>query len=247
MLFRSGPASGERGLAQPALAQLLPASVNLVHRKGDDWSEKSFKIDRSPLHATVTSGENWLAVSVSGGTLVLSVKGGEASSLPPDLYSGTLLVTSNREEARVPVTLRVLPAPAPVKTADPTPPVTVPVKPAPAAALPAASNPEPAKPVAAPTAPFTPKTYSGLNRGTARWSGTLAPGAQLVLGESGVLEGGGTVTGNQIPPIEVQVASTFPPGLGVQVLPPGSAQRVVVTNSSGRVLNQIQVNWSKKP
>jgi hypothetical protein len=89
------------------------------------------------------------------------------------------------------------------------------------------------------------KPYNGSRRGTVNWSGSLPSGACLVLGESGVLEGGGTLTGDEIPPTDVQV-ETVPRGLETRTLAPTGDQRIVIKNSTEGPLNRIRIDWSIK-
>jgi serine/threonine protein kinase len=245
----------------PALASLLPSNVSFVYRKGDPSSEKVWTVDRASLRAMVLAGSAspsvapWLAAKASAGRVIIDIKAAYAAFLPAGLYAGTVQVASNQEEALVHVTLRVMAERVVAekhtpRSEFPSPPVTSAQNPEtlktavstdPAAVTPA-QNPETPK-TAAVVVPAVKKPYNGPKRGTANWSGLLAAGAHLVLGESHVIEGGGALTGNEIPSTDVRISITFPPGLEIQPLP---AQRIMIKNSTGVPVSQIRINWFVK-
>jgi hypothetical protein len=80
------------------------------------------------------------------------------------------------------------------------------------------------------------------------WSGNLAPHGRLVLSSSGLLEGGGSLSisgGQGLPTVDIKIDS-ISPTLKVDVLPPYSPQRVVITNPGDAAVMRINFNWSLK-
>jgi tetratricopeptide (TPR) repeat protein len=216
----------------PGLPPLqVPDAASFVYRKGDPQSQQVLKVNRPDLRASVMGPKTWLAASASAGQVVLRLDADMAASLAPGDYKGTVQVTANRETALVQVSLRVEAAKeAPKPPAKIVPPL--PVKADPCATVAAAGA-------------VVKKPYNGSRHGTANWSGSLPSGACLVLGESSVLEGGGTLTGDEIPPTDVQV-ETVPRGLEIRALAPTGDQRVVIKNSTPGPLNRIRIDWSIK-
>jgi predicted Ser/Thr protein kinase/tetratricopeptide (TPR) repeat protein len=229
------PKSGEK--AEPALASQLQHGVRFSYRKGDAKpAPVTLSVNRSPLQAAVRGPGSWLSVQAGRGYIFLDLMPA-ATALAPGEYHQTVQVTSNRDSAPLDVALSVSAAPK----SDMTRPVTqshvTPPGPAPEAPKSVDQAPAPV--------PAVKKPYNGPKRGTANWAGTLPVGARLVLGESGVLEGGGTLGGNDIPPTDVEV-SVAPPGLEVHTLPWPNAQRVAIANSSGATVYQIRIAWNIK-
>jgi predicted Ser/Thr protein kinase/tetratricopeptide (TPR) repeat protein len=231
-----GPSATKGGeKAEPPLASLLQRRVSFTYRRGDSRPPPVIlTVIRSPLSAAVRESGSWLSADAAKGGIVLYLKPSVAA-LAPGEYHQTVQVTSNRDSALLDVSLAVSPE---IKPDPPQPAAQSTVTPA---------GPPPAevpKPLAQTAPPAVAKPYNGPKRGTINWVGALAPGSQLVLGESGVLDGKGTLIGN-IPPTDVAVAVT-PPGLTVRTLPPPNAQRVVIVNSSGAAVSQVIINWSIK-
>jgi hypothetical protein len=224
--------------AEDSLASQFPRPVHFSYRRGDPKPAAAIlAVNRSPLKAAVREPGSWVSAEAASGRIRLDLKPA-ALALAPGEYHQTVQVTSDRDSAALEVALSVR-GEAKSGTAQPTTPQPHVTPPGPA---PEASKPADQAPAAAPA---VRKPYNGPKRGTANWSGALAAGARLVLGESGVLEGGGTLGGSEIPPTDVNV-TVAPPGLEVSVLPPPSAQRVAIVNSSGATLYQIRISWNIK-
>jgi hypothetical protein len=225
--------------AEPALASLLPPKVNFTYKKGGSTPRPvTLGVNRSPLRAVVRETGSWLSAEASNGHIVLDLNAA-AATLSPGQYHQTVQITSNRDSAVLDVSLSVA-ADVRSDTAQPaTPPSVTPPKPT------ATDVPKSAPPAPAP-APAVKMPYQGPKRGTINWSGNLAAGARLVLGESGVLEGGGTLSPSGIPPTDVEVTVAQ---RGVEILgtfAPPNPQRVVIVNSSGAPVSQIRINWNIK-
>ena len=224
--------------AEGSLASQLVRAVHFSYRKGGPKpAPVILAVNRSPLQAAAREPGSWVSAEAGGGRIVLGLKPA-VTALAPGEYHQYVQVTSNRDSALLEVALSVSGEVKPDTPQSAAQSRVTPPGPAPPAA------PKTVEPAAA-AAPFAMKPYNGPKRGTANWSGALAAGARLVLGESGVLEGGGTLGGNDIPPTDVDVVVT-PRGLDVHALPPPNAQRVAIANSSGATVYQIRIAWNIK-
>jgi hypothetical protein len=229
------------------LRSLVPLAITFHYRQGEPSRSVPPQIidlrGRAP-HAPLNgarlanivgagSGGRWLSVEFRKDEVLLNLTP-DVESMLPQAYDTVVRIEASSEEALTLVNLLI--APAPPRPQPPPPPMAAP------------SAPDPCSPAQAPAeAVRQPKIYNGRTSGRLSWTGALPSGACVALGESEVpIHGGGSVSGQDIPPTDVEITGVTPEGIVAHVLPATGARRVVLINSTAGPLRNITLNWRAK-
>jgi tetratricopeptide (TPR) repeat protein len=210
--------------AKPVAIGLTPQALDIQHQVGGpNPPDRSIFIDgKGPYQASVRNGQ-WVTISPANGTmpgpLAVSI---HPAQLPPGSYATQLVVVSGDTKKFANIHLTVTEAAKPVVVTPPPTPVT--------------PTDEPKKPV-------TGGIFLGGRRlGDLVWSGTLAPGAKVVIGPGGVINGGGSVVRAPIPrDVAFDAVSQTP---GVQAI--AGPNSLTLTNTSGAPVQDVTVHWTVK-